>query len=410
VYQLLEGSAHFDYAGLFEMTFSEGMFFGQMELSQNYFASRVLGPIVALEDAVAQSFQINKVAGLANSDDFASKLFLSMIAHLDSVSYTRLLNSKYVRDDRRSDVLPAAPVTNVRNCAAVLLNLCARKCPSRTVGYKARMMVELTYDELQKTIYHNVLKRRDTGLMKVLSLLVQCSVIDCFSATSLARVLGDGGIQENIANKDEDKLAHQPLLHMGLIAVHYLQKVLGERADAMDVRVDAVAISAFLGNENDQSKLKEIVKSLADSERRDRKQQAERGVKAARPDGAPKRNTNVRAAPGRLRFIIENIDSEVGGLSQELRDRISNFLLDLRKEFNFHDDRPYATKGFSKFIVVRDIWALLACAMNDRNMWMNDKKNIPMDAFVKNPQQQHRLIAYYYECVAHIGSQCGLFS
>jgi SAM-dependent methyltransferase len=409
VYEMLEGSANFDYAGLFDMTFSEGMFFGQMEVSQNYFASRMLGSIIALEKVVAQSFQLSKISGLACSDDFAGKLFLSMIGHLDSVSYTRLLNSKHVTDDSRSKVLPAAPLTNVRNCAAVLLNLCAKNCPSRMKGYKARMLIELTYDDLQKTIYHDVKKRRNTGLMETLALLVQCSIVDCFSANSLALFVGKGGIQDDIVDIDEDTLASEQFLHLGLIAVHYLRKAIGERATAMDVRADAIAISAYLGSEKDQSSLREIMKSIADAERRDQKQQADRGVKATRQDGARKRNTGARTATDRLDFLIENIDSEVGGLSEETRDKIRNFLVDLRKEFNFHDDRPYATKGFSKFIVVRDVWALLACAMDDKNIWTDDREEeIPMDAFVKTPQQRHRLIAYYYECVAHIGSKCGL--
>jgi hypothetical protein len=408
---MLEGSAKFDYAGLFDMTFSEGMFFGQMEVSQNYFASRMLGSIIALEKVVAQSFQLSKISGPARSDDFVGKLFLSMIGHLDSVSYTRLLNSKHVRDDddSRSKVLPAAPLTNVRNCAAVLLNLCARNCPSRMTGYKGRMLIELTYDDLQMIIYHDVKKGRSTGLMETLALLVQCSIVDCFSANSLALFVGKGGIRDDIVDMDEDRLASEQFLHLGLIAVHYLRKAIGERATAMDVREDAIAISAYLGSEKDQSSLREIMKSIADVERSDQKQQADRGTKATRKDGARKRNTGARTAADRLVFLIENISSEVGGLSEERRDRIRNFLVDLRKEFNFHDDRPYAKKGFSKFIVVRDVWALLACAMDDKNIWTDDREEeIPMDAFVKTPQQRHRLIAYYYECVAHIGSKCGL--
>jgi len=409
VYELLEGSAHLDYAGLFDMTFSEGMFFGQMEVNQNYFASRMLGPIVAQAKAVAQTFQLNAIAKLNHTDDFTRQLFVSMIAHLDSVSYTRLLSGKYVKGSAGSRVLPAAPLTNVRNCAAVLLNLCARNCPSRGKGYKARLLIELTHDDLQKIIYHNTLKRRDTGLMATLALMVQSSIIDCFSANSLARFLGDGGVQEDIADIDEDRLAREPFLHLGLIAVHYLRKAIGETAASIDLRDIAIAISAFLGNEDDQLELKEIAKSFAGIDQHDREQRKERGLNNIQPSGSSKRNAGVRTEIDRRSYVIDRIDSEVvGGLSPQMRERIFDFLVELRNEFDFHDDRPYATNGLSKFIVVRDVWALLACAMDDKLIWMSKEKGRRMSEFVKLPQQRHRLIAYFYECVGHIGEKYGL--
>jgi hypothetical protein len=404
VYQMIDGSAHLDYAGLFEMTFSKGMFFGQLETSQNYFASRMLGPIVALEDVVAQSFPLSKVADQAESADFPSRLFLSLISHMDSLSYTRLFNSKHVRDGKRSSVLPSAPVTNVRNCSAVLLNLCAKNCPSRAQGYKARMLIELTYEELQKTIYHDVLKRRNTGLMKTLGLLVQCSIVDCFSTNSLALFRHEGGVQDDISEVDENKLAHGQFLHVGLIVVHYLRKVIGEPAATLDVRTNAIAISAFLGSKGDQAHLKYIVKEFAAAERRNQEQQLERGRRTRI------RSNSVRTAPDRLRFVVENIESELEECSPDLRGSIERFLGKLRAEFDFHDKKPYATSGFSKFIVVRDVWALLACTMNDEDIWMREQRQVTMNVFVKNPQQRHRLIAYFYECVAHVGSRCGLAS
>jgi hypothetical protein len=401
VYEILAGSAHFDYAGLFDMTFSEGMFFGQMEVNQNYFASRMLGHITALQPIAAQSFQLSEVAALAKSDSFAGKLLMSMVGHLDSVSYTRLLNSKHIRDENRSAVLPKAVETSVRNCAAMLLNACARNCSPRMVGYKARLLIELTYDELQKAIYHDVLPRRDmTGVIKALTLLVQNSVIDCFSTNGLAGFRGDDG-QDDIDDITDEKLAHEQFLHLGLIAAHYLRKVIDKHGANIDLKTIAIAISAFLGSERDQHNIKNMNTQFADIEDRNREQLAERGKKAVQ--ARVKKTASGRTIPARLAFLMEKIDAEFGGLTDEIRDKVSRFMNELQNTFNFREDKPYAKKGFSKFIIVRDVWALLACAMNDKNIWMSNRDGVAMGKFVGTQQQRHRLIAYFYECVAHIG-------
>jgi hypothetical protein len=409
VYELVGGGADFTYARSLPYPFKSGDLFGQMEINTNYFASRILGSITAQGNVCAQIFPIKEVAKLTNSKDFISSLFLSMISHLDSVSFKSLINSKHVSTKEPSNALKKDPMTSVRNCAAVLLNSCAIRSALNPADYKARFLVTLTHEDFQNAIFHDARARRRSGRLKeTLESFVQNNLIDCFSARLLKNFkrvakssdadMGDkknaskivraseevGGVQQNIFDVYDDVLASDHYLHLGLIAARFIERAVGQAGD-FDLKLVAFGISAWLGSEADKENFNDALRSLKISQVA----------------------TLVQIRATLIKCILDGAGSDaVGTLALNL----TKFIDALRKDFALSSKEGEKTyeATLSKFIIIRDIWALLACVVDDGAIWQSNKDRDAMKEYILNPEQEHRLIAYFTECFGRIAADCKL--
>lgn len=96
--------------------------------------------------------------------------------------------------------------------------------------------------------------------------------------------------------------------------------------------------------------------------------------------------------------------------SQEEGRRLHSFLTILRDGFGYSEKGDFARKyGLSRFMVVRDIWALLASLLDEDSMWNTQKKPIKsVPEYTKLGAQKPRIIAYIQECIFHAGRRSGL--
>lgn len=400
IYEVLEGAVHHTISDRFDLDFDKGQFFGQLELSQNYFSSRILGPIFAKEKTVLRVFDIGEVAEQVRRGDFGNNLFLSMIRHLDSIGFSPFVNAKRVSGEQHSHAIQVASKTRVRNCAAVILNKCANRCitgsgvyksPSAGITseiYKSRILIRLPFGDIEKYIFHQKKGRADQDLMDVIGGFVQHSIVDCFSA----KLLRDIDLQDDIKGNVDEDLENGDFLHLGLIAAIYLKKSLGDYAAEFDLESFAIAISGYLGDERDKKNYLEYLRDESDREREDSKKHLTK----------PRNISQIRAS------IVKDLIDHLGKLPDDLVNNITIFLDRLHSEFNFQDKERYQGKGFSYLMVVRDVWALLACVLDDEKIWTTDKDIEPAKKYAKRPEERHRLRAYFYECIGHIAKECGL--
>ena len=404
VYEIFDGAVRFKYANLFDMNFPVGTLFGQMEVGRNYFASRLLGSTIASEKALVRSFHLHDVAILPEGETFVSQLFFSMIGHLDSVSYSRLLNSKHVSKEDNSKPLPSLAATSVRNCAAFLLRRAAIATAGHPNAYKSRVLLHLSYRDLQMEIYHDFSTRRDTGLLETLDLFVRANLIDCFSGPVLGTHASNRGVQDDIYDIDEDDLLSQDFVHIGLLVARYIIGAVTVVGDPPSLRVLAIAISAFLGSTVDEKYLLKEITDRSEASARDKDVDA-RDVKAV----VTERSRSIRGVEAKKKFII----AELSVADAQQSTAVSRLLDQMRLLFNFKATEKYQTRGFSNLIVIRDVWALLACAMDDAEMWQDAtaRESLPdFPAYVAAGEQRTRLIAYCYECIGHLAGVCGLSS
>ncbi|MGJ5196572.1 MULTISPECIES: class I SAM-dependent methyltransferase [unclassified Bradyrhizobium] len=423
VHWLKEGGARLEYAHTLKMLFGVDELFGQMEMRRNYFSSRILGPVVAEGDVVVQRFRFSDLTELMERERFVAGLFMSMVAHLDTVSYTRLITSRRVtKTEPKSKALTSEALTPVRNCAAVLLNACARRLAEKdwpANGYSGRILIRLTQEDVQRSIFHDALERRKSGrITETIEQFVQCNLIDCFSASLLTKfkavdvprdnaeeaVEADAenglvaslkeadGVQENIAFVDDDLLESTHFLHLGTIAARHIKRALNASNDDFDIKFVAYAVSACLGSKTDNSHLANHV----------------RGQRAGRRTKG--NQTRIRTVAEIKSFLMDYLKAGSETLPEATFRMVENFIDRLVDEFNFYKKDGYE-KEFSTFVLVKDVWGLLACVMNDRRIWQSsDVRKNNMSEYVRGSAQRHRLLAFFQECIYRLAEECGLLT
>jgi 2-polyprenyl-3-methyl-5-hydroxy-6-metoxy-1,4-benzoquinol methylase len=391
-----KGHASFDSPLLqLNMEFGPEDYFGQLELSGNYVASRVLGAIRAtgkVRVLSAPSAQI-KQSSLV-SERFTDKLFLSLLSHLDSVRFSALVTPQRISPNKQSRVLGGNLVPNwVRNYAGALLQRCADTSAALSANnYRSRLVVELGPHELAKIIHGRRMRAQDSH--RVVPSLVQAGVVDSFSAI----LLEDTNIHQKV---EAAAGADANLLHIGWLAARYLAAARpAERQDAdLDVDDDrfdwlsdlAVAISAMLGRSADVETFRDTMNRYVASERHNA--QAEGPRRSVQPP---------RRGPSQIRNYICNqmFDSD---------DRVDAFLKDIFRFFNFHPRDGYETAHYlSDLVVVRDIWALLACVADDPELWSFPRAQLLPKAYILEQSRSDRIIAYLQDCISYIGTKSGL--
>jgi SAM-dependent methyltransferase len=411
VYRLVEGEAYFESPEIDQMEFGKGALFGQLEASCNYVSSRMLGTLTARAGACIETVESRQVFGhLAGSGRFSDQLFLSLLGHLDSVQFVSFTSAKR-GDDRRKAVLSGINNNwrSVRNIAACLLQASAAAVPGPlSRGYRSRILIELDERRICDFIYGRDSSRESDKLLNILPELVQANVIDSFSAY----LLEHSGVHDDIDEiGDIDKETFSPL-HIGWQAARFIDyhfPPVDAEGLADDLYPRALAISAFLGLSRDRDMFKSEFAGQNGVESR-----------AKIAAGGPGRAA-TRAMPKnedqRCEHVLEMVlGSEEGDeLSQEERmrskaerERLRRFLFTLRAGFNYNEKGTFPREhGLSSLIVVRDVWALIACLLNRTDLWKSSVRWVRPSSYMTQRAQKPRIIAYIQECIAYAGRQAG---
>ena len=400
VYRLIEGSAYFASFETGRMDFERGMLFGQLEASCNYVSSRVLGTLVACAGARIETVESREVLGhLARSGRFPDQLFLSLLGHLDSVQFRPFVSAKR-GGDRRSTVLAgmAYDWRFVRNIAACLLQASAVAVEDPlSHGYRSRIFIELGENEICNFIYGGDADRESDKLLEILPELVQANVIDSFSAYLLER----SGAEDDIAELGDIPKETCSPLHIGWQAARFVDHHFptpDAQGLAEDIHHLALAISAYLGSTADRDSFKTEFANMNAAEKRAKKETGGRSRAATR--------AQPRTDDQRCEYVLDLVHCE-----GENRQRLRHFLRTLRAGFNYNEKRDFAREhGLSSFIVVRDVWALIACVLDRSDMWSSSARKDKPVTYMVQAKQRPRIIAYLQECVAHAGLRSGFDS
>jgi CRP-like cAMP-binding protein len=388
------------------MNFRPGEFFGQLELTGNYVASRVLGTVQARSPThliALRSADFRRQ--LLESEDLGHKVFLSLTRHLDSIRYDAFITAKAVKKQEKSKVLMASAdpgqdegaLGHTQNYAAALLHHWTQAVAMCDTQYRSRVAFVFGPEDFKRLIYGT--RSRQDNVLDVIPSFVQASVIDCFSPCLINRIdknLGDDEqFQDDISELTFEDVDLSTPLHIGWLAARYLEY---QFPDADDLRFERVSelglgIGAMLGCDKDQ---KRFSREHAGS------RLAERGNKS---QGGKKRMPRLPRRPAAFRdWVLGKL-----GVDRATSDRrADDFLDELCKYLRFNHTRHYEERlGLSELIVVRDIWPLLACLLDDARMWRFDRSSENLQHLILKPQQRTRLIAYYQEAVALIGQRVG---
>lgn len=414
IYRLIEGDAYFASPETGSMPFEQSnRLFGQLETACNYVSSRILGTLVARAGSRLETTDSRQILDhLVTSRRFEDELFLSLLQHLSSVQFKPFVSAKRSDTSTPSHVLTGKSYNaqSVCNIAACLLQASANVVNTMPfTDYRSRILVNQGPEQMGEFIYGPKAKREVDRLLEILPELVQANVIDSFSAHSIE----DSGahqrlddIEDGSANSDDEpsdgaanRLALIPL-HIGWQAARFILHCFPMR-DVDNPKGDlgklALAISAFLGLNNDRAAFKSHWAILNQAERRNHKQ--------ARRTGRAPTSPMPRTGEDRCEHVLTLVQC-----SEEDRNRLRAFLNTLRSGFDYNENSDFSREhGLSRFIVVRDVWALVACLLNDGSMWNTAKhKIVKVNDYIKRPEQKPRIIAYVQECIAHSGRQSGL--
>lgn len=399
VYRVIKGRASFESNATGYMDFGEGVFFGQLEASCNYVSSRIFGMLSANKGSKIEVTDSRRVLHYLNHSEFlADKLFLSLLHHLSSVQFTPFVSAKRSDTMRNSAVLRGRSFSLqlVQNVAASLLQASANAVPDAlSHSYRSRILVDFGADQIGQFVYGPKANRETDKLLDILPELVQANVIDSFSAHSLEH----SGAQEIFDEIDDIHMNGIGPSHVGWQAARYIHHgfmpsdVKGHDEDIGEL---ALAISAFLGSENDRAVFKSHWERLNQIERHNHQQ----GNGCGRPNTRPMPKTEQQ----RRDYVVELVQC-----TEEESEKLRVFLDRLHDGFDYKETSRFAKEcALSRFMVIRDIWALLACLLDRQDMWNTNKKKIGPIQYVNQEVQKPRIIAYIQECIVYAGRQSGL--
>lgn len=405
VYQVIDGSAYFDSAETGPMPFDKGSLFGQLEASYNYVSSRIVGKFIARKGTTLQvTNNLDVLRYLNKSPHLCDALFLSLLHHLDSVHFHSFYDMKRVKGwSQNSCVLIKNEATkrptkyllkHVQNISACLLQQSANSVPSAFDGsYRSRIFFELSTENLGRSIYGPSVNREHKDLYQIMADLVQANIIDNFSPSYLKEDLGQKSVTaiEGEVDPNLNIMLHNPLnfgWQAARFVFHHFPQPNEFEQDEKFTHL-ALTISAFFKHTGDEHDFKRYLKESKD----------------------PSFDFSVFAKKEKVRsrHYRNYILSQVLG-DKRARDRLDSFLVRLYDGFCIADkNRDYSKKhGLSNFFVVRDVWALLGCLLNDESIW--NTRNLEFEIppiFISKSQQEPRIIAYIQECIRNVGNQTG---
>jgi SAM-dependent methyltransferase len=397
-YRTLDGSASFVSGETGHMEFGKDTLFGQLETSCNYFASRMLGRLTAKAGSRFETIENRQTFRyLVESGAFPDKLFVSLLQHLDSVQFVPYASAKRV-DSNTSQVLSGEPysVRFVQNVVAYLLQAAARAVANEgPEGFRSRVLIEMDMHEFGVFVYGRDYKRAPKKLLDILPPLVQSNVIDSFAC----RMLLDSGVEEDVTEANHiDKQIFSPL-NIGWQAARYVDyhfPPLDPQGNEDDLYTLALAISSYLRSDSADKALQAEFKSMAKSEAMDKK------MEHASP-GRSALNAIPKTDLQRLEYVVRLVGPE-SQADEQLRD----FLSHLRKGFDYSDKNSFSRGlGLSNFIVIRDVWALVACLLDRPDIWHSPTSLVSVIPYTQDPRQRPRITAYIQECIAYAGRQAG---
>lgn len=398
LYHLQKGEAYFESPDTKRMTFARGDFFGQLETSGNYVSSRILGHLeIKAGSCIETARNRDILRHLSTSGNLSNHIFLSMLRHFDSVRFVPFLSPKRKTRKRTTEVFSSTSydMRDVRNYAACLLHACSKAVANPLSGrYRSRILVELSDWDIKRLV-HGPQADREDDVLKVGPSFVQANVIDCFSPFQFEQDRLEPDIREFT---DDPKGTHAPM-HVGWQAASYLEfHFPGVDADGSgdDIYPLALAISALLGSDRDTERFR------SDFYDRVRHETDE-------PPSATEPKLESKKCPKGAEAICDFIVGQIVSCSDEGEAyKVRAFLSLLLNHFRFKAMGDYHRKlGLSDLVIVRDIWALVACVLDEPELWEWSAAEEAPGPYMRNPNQTPRLVAYLQECIGYLGEKAG---
>lgn len=376
---IISGAAEYrSQANELEMPFPDQSIFGQMEISGNYFSSRILGSLKSVAHSNVQYKENSNLFDfLEKSNDDSHRLFFSMMKHLDSVKYDRFITKSRWDSDIKSTVIRGHDISllPLQYLSAKLLKTCSLEIANgQTDIYRSRILVKLL-TEKNNNDPTKIDRNRQSELSKHIYAMVRSNIIDCFNTAHFNHFERDGRIfQDEISTIEFSELQESNAHHIGWQVANYLlfqSDFCLDSGNFDNVQDAAVCISAMLNCEKD--------------------------LKIFKKDNQTRHGT--------LEAKIKNI-SNILNIEYSI---VQPFLNGIFEAFDFKPQyKERARLGVSDYIVVRDVWGLLACLLDANSMFSVDIDELNTLDFHDDHHQKERMFSYFQEVIDHIGRTTGL--
>jgi 2-polyprenyl-3-methyl-5-hydroxy-6-metoxy-1,4-benzoquinol methylase len=378
-----------------KMPFSEGDIYGQMELSGNYYASRLMGSLKATADTVVESISnsdLKKKFGISLAT--GDKMLVSMVHHLDSVRYDRFISprsSKLQTVNATSGKKVEIRYSKIKNVSATVLKYCSDylKLSHKTTLYKSRYLIELDEKSYISEIFGATGARKFKDYFEEFTYFVNSNTFDCFTPHSiyaLDKANEPDRVECDIIGVSRDSIKVKMPDHLGCLVAVYLLYQYGLRYDEIQDDTPFYQLPLFISS---------FLKNYADGQFFEK--------------GKSKEFSDYHSEKSQIDWICDFLDDESGFTltaeeKKDLRRKTISFLNKMRESFSFKPKlKQLADNGLSKYIVLRDVGVALSLIIDESSVSRLNLEKPSMKNFYMNPTSRSRIFSYFQEVIGHLG-------
>lgn len=383
MYEVLDGEIIYNRQENVTFSFPQNSIFGQLEASSNYYSSRIFGSICTSKISTLIRTPLNVLREISPKSTLIFTLFESLVEHFDSINYLSFLN--FSSKNLCSLVWKSALQNKQEsiNLAAFILNKCSITTADKNKNNNSYTLIECTHEEIIKTFYHGqkqtISANKRAVVLRPLSLFIKYNIVDNFSAHNIM-AFDKTASQDSIVELEEN-LSSSTSFHLGLICAEIIQKFLQvDPPDDFDLKRYAMSISAYLKHPEDTQFFDDEIRKLT----------------------TPLNTEQI------LKFIIEDIKGLAIDDENEKLKVVQSFLESVYGHFCFSPGGQSSDfkREISSIFVVRDLWALLSCVLDDPDLWTTEFKKRTFS----NSLERARKVSFFSQAISHLAQKAGVLS
>lgn len=386
VSRVVSGSAAMknDNLGIY-FEFNKNRYFGQMELDESYYSSRLLADVTTRNGCLAEHIPYRDArAILEKSHDTTSRMFYDILYFFSTTRFDNYISGSRSASDDKTLIFPdfdtnRKMLSTVASCILKKYSSIERDLSSTDINIYPRP-VRYSEKELLFDIYRDDKDRREPPARRALKCLRAYGVLDVYNISDYSHLFRAlNGLQmSDLEDTYEEIIRKAPDLPMTLANV--LASILDKNYS--DIDIDSIkdlsgdlqfsaAVNLFFGQQE--------CKSVFD-------------FYAGRRPEANYLKTHGERRPLLGQAIAKQIASS-WGLEQNDTSYVEEVLNAVRNVFTFHR----SGSDLSSYIMLRDTWALFACIDDAVDLVASPGNSVP-----SYPDAKAHVENYLWYCICDI--------
>lgn len=363
LHEVILGEVAYDATSRIDFRFHKQEFFGSLEGNRNFYSSRATSQITSVGTTLTNRVPNNSEEILGSGVGAMKSIFLGLLDNFSAIKFEQLYPNPKEKDLKIGNVgVPAWPSHSPQLKGPIVAARLLTDCTKATIGisqhYPSRAVFEVDPIAYIFRVYGSTGKISGPfgkNLIDALVMMREAGILDSYSVnhTSTSGLRNENLIDDLEIESDEAReelalaeCAHA--MHLGLITVRYILSQFPILFDTtLSVRDLSRRMSCLLGDSEDQKVLAEEGKEVT-----------------------------LRALNEDMKKQVRHFCSDAANAGfdySRLHDRFEQFVQKIRVLTR----GPSSEKGLSnwerfglgRLVVVRDVWALFALALNDGEMW-----------------------------------------